>query len=208
MTMRRLLIRTLLVLALTTASLPAYVRVLTVTGPSEAPALLVGDRVLVNYAAYNLYAPYSSWKLFTLGAPRRGDLVLFDIPGKNTQGIKRVIGVPGDSVLLQENRLFLNGEAISTSPLNRADFEWVPVIHKLGTHMVKERGFGLDEVISYSPNKSPVASFGPATVPAGHFFLLGDHRDNSNDSRYFGPVMREQIHGRIIRVLRSTPNGG
>ena len=73
MTMRRFLFRTALVLALTTASLPAYVRVLTVTGPSEAPTLLLGDRVLVNYAVYDVYAPYSSWKLFALGEPRRGD---------------------------------------------------------------------------------------------------------------------------------------
>jgi signal peptidase I len=207
MTVRRFLLRSAFVLFATTASLPAYVRVMTVSGPSEAPTLLLGDRVLINYAAYDVCLPYSSLKLFTLAEPRRGDLVLFDVPGKDL-GIKRVIGLPGDKVELRENQLLLNGKAISAETLDPAGFKWVPAVHNLGTHIVKEHGFDLDEVISYSPNKSPVASFGPVVVPAGWFFLLGHHRDNSNDSRYFGPIGRQRIHGQVIHVLRSSRSAG
>ena len=98
-------------------SLPSYVSAYTVSGPSEAPTLLLGDRVIVNLAAYDLKLPYSTIRLCATGAPRRGDLVAFLVPNRNTLGLKRVVGLPGDVVEMRENRLIVNGRSAEDLPL-------------------------------------------------------------------------------------------
>jgi signal peptidase I len=109
--------------------LPDYLSAYTVSGPSEAPTLLLGDRVVVNHAAYDLKPPYSTIRLAKLGTPRRGDLVSFLVPNRNTLGLKRVVGIPGDTVELRENLLFVNARPLNYAMLTRSDFDWVPETH-------------------------------------------------------------------------------
>lgn len=187
------------------ASLPAYVSAYTVSGPSEAPTLLLGDRVIVNHAAYDLMAPYSTIRLARLGTPRSGDLVAFLVPNRNTLGLKRVVGVAGDTVEMRENRLLVNGRPAGQVVLPRSDFDWVPAAHEVGTVVATERGEGgAGYRVTYTPGLSPLRSFDPVNVPEGCVFLLGDHRDNSNDSRTFGPIGRQLVTGKVVRVLPSA----
>jgi signal peptidase I len=199
-TRRRLAV--IAVIAAALACLPDYVSAYTVSGPSEAPTLLLGDRVIVNRAAYDLRLPYSTIRLARVGAPRRGDLVAFLVPNRNTLGLKRVAALPGDTVEMRENRLLINGIPADYEPLPRSDFDRVPPVHGLGTIVAVEKGAGVEGYrITYTPGRSPVRSFGPVNVPDDCFFLLGDHRDNSNDSRMFGPLGRDLIFGKVVRVM-------
>jgi signal peptidase I len=92
--------------------LPQYVSAYTVSGPSEAPTLLLGYRVIVSRAAYDIKLPYSTIRLARVGEPRRADLVLFLVPNRNTLGLNRVVGIPGDRVEMTENRLSINGRPV------------------------------------------------------------------------------------------------
>jgi signal peptidase I len=189
-------------LAAILACLPDYLAAYTVSGPSEAPTLLLGDRVIVNRAAYDLKAPYSTIGLAKVGTPQRSDLISFLVPNRNMLGLKRVVGIPGDTVELRENRLTINGRPMEYAILARADFDWVPKTHGLGTVVAAEEGIGdRGHRITYTPGRSPLRTFGPMTVPDDCFFVLGDHRDNSNDSRTFGPIGRTLITGKVVWLM-------
>lgn len=184
------------------ALLPAYLAALTVAGPSEAPTLLLGDRVLVNKAAYGLNVPYTQVPLLKMATPRRGDLVLFFVPNRGYEGIKRVVALPGDTVEMRENQLYLNGEPVAQNPLERGKFDrWVPAVHHLGSVVARESS---GNWITYTPGKSSLRSFAQQTVPEGHYFLLGDHRDDSNDSRVFGAIDAGNIRGHVVGLMQST----
>ena len=117
----------LTVVAIFLACLPAYVSAYTVAGPSEAPTLLLGDRVIVNHAAYDFKLPYSSIHLASLSSPQRGDLVAFHVPNRNqTLGLKRVVGLAGDTLEMRENQLFIYRRQALYETLPRADFEGIP----------------------------------------------------------------------------------
>jgi signal peptidase I len=183
------------------ACLPAYVSAYTVSGPSEAPTLLLGDRVIVNHAAYDLRVPYSRVRIARVSTPRRGDLVAFWVPNRNVLGLKRVVGVPGDTVEMRENRLVINDREVHDRDLNRTDFDWVPPAHALGTVVAVEQAGDEEYRVTYTPGHSPLRTFGPVTVPDDSFFLLGDHRDNSYDSRMFGSIRGESILGKVVHVM-------
>ena len=189
------------------ACIPAYVSGYTVNGPSEAPTLLLGDFAIVNHAAYDLNLPYSTARLAKLGSPQRGDIVLFRVPKRNAIGLKVVVGLPGDLIAMSENRISLNGSEVAVEPLERREFDWVPKEHAIGNVVARET-IGVPEfshVITYTAGLSPLRSIAQIAVPEDGFYLLGDHRDNSNDSRTFGPVPREAILGKLISVW---PTGG
>ncbi len=184
------------------AVLPAYLRAVTVSGPSDAPTLLLGDRLLINLAAYRIDLPYTAIPLWERGGPERGEMVMFHVPNRGVRGLKRVIGLPGDTVELRENAVLVNGKALSQEPLDRATFSvWVPEVHKLSEMVVREAG---RYSVTYSPGASPLRTMAAAKIPEGHYFVLGDHRDNSNDSRLFGPLARRHIQGRVAAHLSSS----
>ena len=184
------------------AMLPAYLRAVTVAGPSDAPTLLLGDQLLINLAAYRVDLPYTGIRLWERGGPQRGEMVMFHVPNRSLRGLKRVIGVPGDTVELRENVVVVNGEALAQEPLDRAAFAaWVPDKHKIGSRVARE---SRSYTITYTPGASDLRTRPAVTVPGGQYFLLGDHRDDSNDSRVFGVVDRRHVQGRVAMHLHSN----
>lgn len=174
----------------------------TVPTGSMKPNIIEGDRVFVNKIHYDLRVPFTHVSLKTLANPRRGEIVVFDSPVEAKRLIKRVIGIPGDVITLDDNHLYVNGKPAVYRPLaNQPD----PVIwdRKSPPKRVSiENIFRNAYPIAVAPNRAP-AVFGPVIVPDGHYFMMGDNRDNSGDSRYIGFVPRDAILGRASLVVLS-----
>lgn len=171
---------------------------------SMMPTLLIGDFVLVNKFSYGLRLPVLHTKILDTGSPRRGDVMVFRFPGRNESDpqkgvdyIKRVVGLPGDVIEYRNKQIFVNGEAV---PLV-ADGVFVGVgqgrgetghrlfLETLGTHT--HQVLHRDEESRGS---------GRYEVPAGHYFVMGDNRDNSLDSRFWGFVPDRNLVGRAVLI--------
>lgn len=169
------------------------------------PTILEGDRVLVNKLAYDLRVPFTTRRLAAWGAPQRGDIVVLLSPENGRRLIKRVIGVPGDELALRRNRLYVNGRAARYEPI-RGELEQRlhpgPPLRRL----LAWEGIGEDRhpVMVTPALHSPLGDFGPVTVPEGRFFMMGDNRDESRDSRAIGTVPRELILGEAVAVAFSV----
>lgn len=187
----------------------------TVPTGSMNPTILEGDRVLVDKHSFGLRVPFTLLHLTYGEDPVRGDIVVFDSPKDGTSLVKRVVGVPGDTVELNGEQLLVNGQ-----PATYAEGD-ATAVHSLLSETIaqnpmvlRERGFGPAHDILLLPGRVGLAPFGPMTVPQGMYAMFGDNRDNSADSRYFGFVPRRNIVGRATRVVVSfnperyyTPRG-
>jgi signal peptidase I len=161
---------------------------------SMNPTIVEGDYILVNKVAYGLKLPLLGGPLLRWGGPARGDIIVFDPPGESERYVKRVVGVPGDHLEMRRNHLFVNGRpARYRGRTVGRDRDWA------GDEEIAGRGHR----VLFSAGLPGADSFGPLVVPPGHYFVLGDNRDNSKDSRYFGFVEGDRIVGRVGRVLLS-----
>jgi signal peptidase I len=179
---------------------PAYLHAYTIAGASEIPTVLLGDKIIVSNFAYCLKLPYSNTKLFQTGPPQRGDFVYLRILNSSRlKGgfFKRIMGLPGETIELRENRVIIDGRAISVKALNPADFAWVPKAHPLGSTVESEDGHW----ITFTPGKSEYRNYRPIRLTDGQYFLLGDNRDDSYDSREFGPVSEDVFLGKVIAII-------
>lgn len=165
-----------------------------VPSASMHPTIVEGDRVLVNRLAYDLKLPLAGTVLARLGEPARGDVVVFNSAAAGTRLIKRVVGLPGETVALRDNRLYVDGVAAAYEPLGGSADGGVLANESLG---------GMRHGIRLAARPAPLAWFGPVTVPPDHYLVLGDYRDNSADSRSYGLVPRAELSGRAERVLFS-----
>jgi signal peptidase I len=149
---------------------------------SMEPTLLVGDHILVNKFIYGVKIPFVRTTLIPLREPAREDVVVFIYPeDKSKDFIKRVIGLPGDAVKIQGTKLFINDE---------------PFEDRYGFFASSGRDNRIERAYS----------FGPITVPEGHYFVMGDNRDHSYDSRFWGFVPAESIKGKAFIIYWSWPN--
>lgn len=160
---------------------------------SMKPTILEGDRILVNKMAYDIRLPFSQISLKKLADPARGDIIVFESKKAGNQLVKRVVGIPGDVVEMRDNRLFINGEAL-TYVTQRA--------HTNGQDLV-ENLVGIEHSVRIKRGHQPLANFPPVQVPENAYLALGDNRDNSADSRVIGFVPRHEIRGRAHHVLFS-----
>lgn len=142
---------------------------------SMLPTLLIGDHLLVNKFIYGIRMPFTGKLLIPLSKPKRGDVVVFKFPkDRSVDYIKRVIGTPGDTVEIREKKVYINGEPIDD-----------PYAHISSPSILQA-------------NASPRDNFGPVMVPDGRIFVMGDNRDNSYDSRFWGFVDQNDILGKAF----------
>jgi len=169
---------------------------------SMKPTILEGDLVFVNKVAYDLKVPFTLWRMAQWDNPRRGDIVVFFSPKDGTRLVKRVIAIPGDTIEMKNNILLLNGRQMQYEPLTNNPFK--PEIYE-DAHAViaTERSNSRDHWVMALPSFSALRSFPTTQVPEGKYFMMGDSRDNSFDSRYFGFVDRTQVVGKANHVILS-----
>ncbi len=147
---------------------------------SMIPTLTIGDHVLVNKFIYGIRSPLDNRVVIAVRAPRRGDIIVFKYPEDESKDfIKRVIGEPGDLVEVRSKRLYINGAVLDESYAVHRDSTMLP------------------------PQVQPRDNFGPVTVPAEAYFVMGDNRDQSLDSRFWGFVKSSQVKGRAFLVYWS-----
>jgi signal peptidase I len=163
--------------------------------------LLAGDFLFVNKAVYGAQIPGTAARLPAFGEPTRGDIIVFSYPRNPTLNyVKRIIGMPGDTVAMHRGRVWLNGHALDEPYVLRTDpahdvsdpqFDWQR------SHLVDR---SVDGRRRYRPTRD---TWGPLVVPAERYFVLGDNRDNSADSRYWGFVERGAVRGQPLVVYFS-----
>lgn len=150
---------------------------------SMEPTLLVGDHILVNKFIYGIKLPWIRKEIIPVSDPDRGDVVVFIYPVDPSKDfIKRVIGVPGDTVEIIDEKLYINGKRYRDEH---------------GAYTPRTRG---------SDNPGSKYNFGPVTVPDGHYFVMGDNRDHSYDSRFWGFVPESSIKGEAFMIYWSWPH--
>jgi len=195
---------TLIFFALLVSFRSAWADWVTVPTGSMNPTILEGDRVLVDKHSFGLRVPFTLLHLTSGADPARGEIVVFDSPQDGTSLVKRVVAVPGDTVELDGEVLIVNGRRArylerSSEPLRgmlAATRAQSPVV-------LEEQGTSAPHDILLLPARLSRWQFGPVRVPPGMYFMLGDNRDNSGDSRYIGFVPRRNIVGRATRVVVS-----
>lgn len=170
---------------------------------SMRPTILEGDVVFVERVAYDWKLPLTDISLRRAGEPRRGDVVTFGSPRDGTRLIKRIVAVPGDTVELRGDRLILNGQPATYAPVEEVDETLVPDVAVRGLREIEQWG-DQRRVVQFLPEVRARRDFGPVVVPADQFFMMGDNRDNSEDSRFIGFVPRRLIIGQAHRVLVSA----
>ena len=168
---------------------------------SMEPGLIEGDFILVNKFAYGLRMPVFGNTLVPIGKPERGDVMVFFPPNDPRYFIKRVIGLPGDHIEYRGGRLMINGQAVETTELG-GEPSFAPV-----KFLVKEKLGEADATIQWVVRSDMFGNVGVSAgpdgswdVPEGHYFMMGDNRGNSHDSRGWGVVPDENIVGKAVAV--------
>lgn len=161
---------------------------------SMNPTIIEGDRIFVNKLAYDLKVPFTTWRLARWSLPQRGDIAVFLSPRDGTRLVKRVVGLPGDTIEMRNDRLFINGR-----PATYQFDEAVDTSRQVGLENTPEGS----HPVQMLPSVRAMRSFGPVKVADGQYFMMGDNRDVSFDSRYFGTVPMERILGKAPAVVVS-----
>jgi len=165
---------------------------------SMMPTLLAGDFILVNKFTYGLRVPILNSTLIEMNHPKRGDVFVFHYPpDPSIDYIKRVVGLPGDKILYQDKQLFINGKRLDMTYI--ADYTY----ESIGLNQVHAKRFQEqlgDEKHELLIEENSMSREGAFEVPPGHYFAMGDNRDNSRDSRYWGFVPEQNLVGKAFFI--------
>ncbi len=183
---------------------------------SMIPTLFVGDHIFVNKFAYGLKIPFSDWAtdhpiyLIERQPPKRGDVIVFMYPKDETMHfIKRVIGVAGDQIEIVDRQLYVNHQKVTADPVPQEEANQTfksldePKYTESEINLSREHLFGADHAIFMNKESYGLDTFGPVTVPEGKLFVMGDNRDYSNDSRFWGFVPLRSVKGQAVVIWLS-----
>lgn len=170
---------------------------------SMNPTILEGDLVYVNKLAYDLRVPLTFHRLAKWSDPQRGDIVICFSPEDKTRLLKRIIALPGDTIEMKRNVLFINGQSLTYTKIESRCAEQLPSQWKSRAILATENLKGHEHPVMSIPSIQALRNFGPVFVPQGNYFVMGDNRDFSRDSRYFGFVERKAIVGKAKAVIVS-----
>ncbi|HZW59497.1 MAG TPA: signal peptidase I [Woeseiaceae bacterium] len=160
---------------------------------SMMPTLLQGDYIFVKKYAYGLRLPVLETKVVETGEPRRGDVAVFRLPSDpSINYIKRVVGLPGDRIVYRDHRLTINGEEVALAPDSEE-----PLLANMPRY-VEQLDEHRHDILIANPYSN--ATDGVYTVPEGHYFMMGDNRDNSRDSRYIGAIPESYLVGEAVLI--------
>ncbi|MCL1140527.1 signal peptidase I [Shewanella pneumatophori] len=161
---------------------------------SMQPTIKEGDRIVVDKMAYDLRVPFSDISILATGEPSRGEVVVFESVAADKRLIKRVIGLPGDTVSLHNEVLFINGQALDYAVLSNDTQQLIATENLLGlNHSIRIEKTASDNL----------SDFNSITVPANHYLVMGDNRRNSADSRVYGFVPRAELKGKATSIAFS-----
>lgn len=167
----------------------------TIPSGSMLPTLQIGDYIVVNKYAYGMRLPLVGTTLVPVGKPERGDIMVFRFPGKpSVNYIKRVVGLPGDTVSFREGDLFINGKQVSRKLVSQE-----PEVNPWEQYYEEQLG-DTRHAIRQEVGRFAAGHQWEHKVPAGHYFMMGDNRDNSNDSRFWGFVPDHLIVGKAVYI--------
>ncbi len=171
---------------------------------SMIPTLTIGDHLLVNKFVYGPRIPFTDTRIFTWKEPKRGDIIVFKYPQDESKNfIKRVIGVPGDKIQIVNGKLENNDQVVAITPTGAPADRSVEEGQSFGKPMLYEEQLGtVRHEIQYFHDQS-IENFGPKIVPQDSVFVMGDNRDNSQDSRFWGFVKYNKILGRALIIYWS-----
>ncbi len=171
---------------------------------SMVPTLEIGDHILVSKFKYGLRVPFTDVEVLPLAEPVRGDVIVFRYPpNPELDYIKRIVGLPGDRIEVRDNTVFINEDRASRTYVD--EYRFVDdACEPEGARLYREDLLGLEHQVLTSPgSRVGLANFGPTVVPEDAYFVMGDNRDNSADSRVWGIVPRNHIKGKAILVWLS-----
>lgn len=165
---------------------------------SMLPNLHIGDFILVNKFKYGIRLPVINKKVIDISSPGRGDIMVFRFPhDPSINFIKRVVGLPGDKIEYKDKKVYINGEPAPLEAKGEVDLQKISQKKYAGGRFVEILGTNSHEII-VDPNKRTTET--SYAVPEGHYFVMGDNRDHSNDSRYWGFVPEKNIIGRAFFI--------
>ncbi len=165
---------------------------------SMMPTLLTGDFILVNKFTYGIRLPVLDTKIIAIGEPERGDVAVFRFPeDPSIDYIKRVVGLPGDRISYRDKIVYINGKKMETTDLGSYQGKGT-ALSMTGAQWAEEQLGDVKHQILMRPESRPRNR--EFRVPDGHYFVMGDNRDNSNDSRFWGTVPEENLVGRAFMI--------
>jgi signal peptidase I len=170
---------------------------------SMKPSIIEGDRIFVNKLAYDPKVPFTRWQIVEWSNPQRGDIVVLFSPYDERRLVKRIVGIPGDSIGMIDNQIFVNSQPAQYLPLNPEISSQLSRDQQTSNLFFQENIMHTHHPVMITPRKQSMRSFNTVRIPEGEYFVMGDNRDDSFDSRWFGFVERSRILGKASAVVMS-----